>query len=180
MSSKSADYSNEKSFLAGETPEKDDALTDRYIENSWERCRDRYKISQHSDVKLVSLTDTEVKEHREPLEKLLSDSVEVFDKIRTLSKNSGYTVLITNEKGVAVKSFAESSVGHDLVAKGLRQGTLWSESLVGTNGLGTCLTECSPVTVYADLLPRLSPLMVRRLALLTRPHLPMATGLVRR
>ncbi len=150
MSSKSADYSNEKSFLAGETPEKDDALTDRYIENSWERCRDRYKISQHSDVKLVSLTDTEVKEHREPLEKLLSDSVEVFDKIRTLSKNSGYTVLITNEKGVAVKSFAESSVGHDLVAKGLRQGTLWSESLVGTNGLGTCLTECSPVTVYAE------------------------------
>ncbi|MEM5537809.1 sigma-54-dependent Fis family transcriptional regulator [Neptuniibacter pectenicola] len=150
MSSKSADHSNEKSFLAGETPEKDDALTDRYIENSWERCRDRYKISQHSDVKLVSLTDTEVKERREPLEKLLSDSVEVFDKIRTLSKNSGYTVLITNEEGVAVKSFAESRVGHDLVAKGLRQGTLWSESLVGTNGLGTCLTECSPVTVYAE------------------------------
>ncbi|MDO6594707.1 sigma-54-dependent Fis family transcriptional regulator [Neptuniibacter sp. 1_MG-2023] len=150
MSSKSVDHSNEKGFHAGNPPKNEDALTDRYIENSWERCRDRYKISQHADVKFVSLTDSEFKERREPLEKLLSDSIGVFDKIRTLSKNSGYTVLITNEEGVAVKSFAESSVGHDLVAKGLRQGTLWSESIVGTNGVGTCLTECSPVTVYAE------------------------------
>lgn len=150
MSSKSADRSDTKSFHRMKTPKSGDTLTDRYIESSWERCRDRYKISEHVDVELVALTDSEIKEHQGPLEKLLNDSVEVFDKIRTLSKHSGYTVLITNEEGVAVKSFAESSVGHDLVAKGLRQGTLWSESIVGTNGVGTCLTECSPVTVYAE------------------------------
>ena len=150
MSTNSPDHSKLKNVKFLDETEKGSGSKDRFIESSWERCRDRYKISSNSDVELVSLTDSEVKERREPMEKLLSDSVWVFDKIRTLSKHGGYTVLITNEEGVAVKTFAESNVGHDLVAKGLRQGTLWSESVVGTNGLGTCLTECSPVTVYAE------------------------------
>lgn len=125
-------------------------VTDNFIQNSRERCRDRYKISEDSDVTLVSLTDSEVRERREPLEKLLTDAEPVFDKIRTLAKYSGYTVLISNEEGVVVKSFADSPVGHDLVDKGLRQGSLWTENVVGTNALGVCLAECSPVTVYAD------------------------------
>lgn len=123
---------------------------DVYIRKSWERCRDKYRISPESDVKLVSLTDNEVKEHREPMEKLLQDSIGVFDKVRTVAKRSGYTVLVTDTQGVVVKSFSESTVSDELDSHGLRQGTLWSESIMGTNGLGTCLTEKTPVTVYAE------------------------------
>lgn len=124
--------------------------TDKYIKSSWERCRDQYKMTPDAKVELVSLSESEVRQRREPMEKLLSDSEEVFDKIRTVSKQSGYAVLITNTEGVVVKSYADSTISHDLEQKGLRQGTLWSEKLVGTNGLGTCLTECRPVTVFAE------------------------------
>lgn len=120
------------------------------IEKSWARCRDQYRISPESDVKLVSLTDNEVQEHREPMEKLLHESIGVFDKIRTVAKSSGYTVLVTDTQGVVVKSFSESSLADELGSNGLRQGTIWSESIMGTNGLGTCLTEKKPVTVYAE------------------------------
>lgn len=123
---------------------------DVFIKKSWERCRDKYRISPESDVKLVSLTEHEVKEHREPMEKLLEHSIGVFDKIRTVAKRSGYTVLVTDTQGVVVKSFTESTVADELDSHGLRQGTMWSESIMGTNGLGTCLTEKTPVTVYAE------------------------------
>lgn len=149
MSSNSADDSKIKNEELINVPVIG-GVADNYIQNSWERCRDDYKISEYSDVKLVSLTESEVRQRREPLEKLLIDSEPVFDKIRTLAKYSGYTVLISNEEGVVVKSFADSPVGHDLVSKGLRQGSLWTENVIGTNGLGVCLTECSPVTVYAE------------------------------
>lgn len=132
------------------TEEAGESSADKYIQSSWERCRDKYKISPHSSVELVSLTESEVKQRREPMEKLLSDSEEVFDKLRTVSKQSGYSVLITNAEGVVIKSYADSNISHDLEKKGLRQGSLWSEKIVGTNGLGTCLTECSPVTVFAE------------------------------
>ena len=124
--------------------------TDVCIEKSWARCRDQYRISPEFDVKLVSLTDNEIQEHREPMEKLLHESIGVFDKIRTVAKRSGYTVLITDTQGVVVKSFSESSLADELGACGLRQGTIWSEAVMGTNGLGTCLTEKKPVTVYAE------------------------------
>ncbi|MFW1677068.1 sigma-54-dependent Fis family transcriptional regulator [Pontibacter sp. JAM-7] len=127
-----------------------DGEVNNYIQNSWDRCRDRYKIDPNSDIELVNLSDSEVRQKREPLEKLLADSAGVFDKIRAVSKNSGYTVLLTNTEGLVVKSFCDSGVSHELESRGLRQGSLWAESLIGTNGLGTCLTEAVPVTVYAE------------------------------
>ena len=127
-----------------------DTDTNRYIQSSWRRCREQYKISRNADVELVSLSESEVRQHREPMEKLLRDSEEIFHKIRTVSKQSGYAVLITNTEGVVVKSYSDSNISDDLEQKGLRQGTLWSEKMVGTNGLGTCLTECRPVTVFAE------------------------------
>ncbi|WP_299199463.1 sigma-54-dependent Fis family transcriptional regulator [uncultured Amphritea sp.] len=138
---------NAKSVNIGSPGQSD---TDKYIQSSWQRCRDQYKISPDSNIELVSFSESEVRQRREPMEKLLSDSEEVFDKIRTVSKQSGYAVLITNTEGVVVKSYADSNISHDLEQKGLRQGTLWSEKIVGTNGLGTCLTECRPVTVFAE------------------------------
>lgn len=139
-----------KNTKSVDTQEPREGSADKYIQNSWNRCRNQYKISPDTDVELVSLTESEVRQRREPMEKLLTESEEVFDKIRTVSKQSGYAVLITNAEGVVVKSYADSSISHDLEQKGLRQGSLWSEKLVGTNGLGTCLTECSPVTVFAE------------------------------
>lgn len=150
MSFDNTDRSKLKNVEPLDKPWMGSGSTGQYIKNSWERCRDRYKISQNSHVELVSLTGTEIRESREPMERFLSDGTGLFDKIRTLSKHSGYTILITNAEGVAVKSFADSNVSHDLVEKGLRQGSLWSESIRGTNALGTCLIECSPVTVYAE------------------------------
>lgn len=120
-----------------------------YIKTSWKRCQDKHKISPQHKIKLYTLTEQEIREKREPLEKILSDSQEIVERVRRIAKQSGYSVLITNAEGVAVKAFTDSDHARELQSKGLRLGTLWQEAIVGTNGLGTCLEDRRPVTVDA-------------------------------
>ena len=121
-----------------------------YIETSWKRCQTKHKISPQHKVKLCTLTEKEIREKREPLDKLLSDSQGIVERIRRVAKQSGYSVLITNAEGVTVKAFTDSDPALELQSRGLRLGTLWQEAMVGTNGLGTCLEERRPVTVDAN------------------------------
>ena len=120
-----------------------------FIESSWQRCKDKYKIAPQCAIELCALTEREIQEKRQPLERLLSDSRGIFERIRRVAKQSGYSVLITNAEGVTVKAFTDSDHGVALQSKGIRQGTLWQEAMVGTNGLGTCLEEKRPITVDA-------------------------------
>ncbi len=121
-----------------------------YIETSWKRCQTKHKISPQHNIRLCTLTEKEIREKREPLDKLLSDSQGIVERIRRVAKQSGYSVLITNAEGVTVKAFSDSGPALELQSKGLRLGTLWQEAMVGTNGLGTCLEEKRPVTVDAS------------------------------
>lgn len=121
-----------------------------YIESSWQRCKDKYKIAPQCAIELYALTEKEIEEKREPLDPLLSDSHGIIERIRRVAQQSGYSVLIGNAEGVTVKAFTDSDHGAALHSKGIRQGTLWQEAIVGTNGMGTCLEEKQPITVDAS------------------------------
>lgn len=121
-----------------------------YIKSSWKRCKDKYKIAPQSAIELHALTENEILEKREPLDQLLDDSHGIIERIRRVAKQSGYSVLIGNAEGVTVEAFTDSDHGVALRSKGIRQGTLWQEAIVGTNGIGTCLEERFPITVDAS------------------------------
>ena len=121
-----------------------------YIESSWQRCKDKYKIAPQRAIELYALTEKEIQEKREALDPVLSDSHGIIERIRRVAQQSGYSVLIGNAEGVTVKAFTDSDHGAALQSKGIRQGTLWQEAIVGTNGLGTCLEERRPITVDAS------------------------------
>lgn len=121
-----------------------------YIESSWQRCKEKYKIAPQRPIELCALTEQEIQEKREPLEQLLGNSQGIIEKIRRVARQSGYSVLIGNAEGVTVKAFTDSDHGSALHSKGIRQGTLWQEAIAGTNGLGTCLEEKRPITVDAS------------------------------
>ncbi|WP_286253014.1 sigma-54-dependent Fis family transcriptional regulator [Marinobacter shengliensis] len=121
-----------------------------YIKTSWERCKHRYKLSQASKTEILTLTEREIREKCEPLEQLMHDSSSIIERVRQVARQSGYSVLISNEEGAAVKAFTDSDLSVELENGGIRLGTLWQESMVGTNGLGTCLEESRPVTVNAS------------------------------
>lgn len=144
-------HSHELDGPAIHTPFTDDFYNNTsYIKTSWKRCKDKHKIFPQRKIELFTLTEKEIREKREPLDELLSDSAIIIERVRRIAKQSGYSVLISNAEGAAVKAFTDSGHSLELQSKGIRLGTLWQEAIVGTNGVGTCLEEKRPVTVDAS------------------------------
>jgi transcriptional regulator of acetoin/glycerol metabolism len=95
------------------------------------------------------LSDSEVREARSLQDSLLHSAEPVFERLRYLGGNSGYCVLVTDASGIVLREYIDSNRGQELAEKGLSLGTVWTENLVGTNGLGTCLATGEALTVYA-------------------------------
>jgi len=120
------------------------------IQGSWRRCIEDYKLEPGRDLRAPRLTEYEIRGAREHLDSLLHSAEPVFDRLRYLGGNSGYCVLVTDASGIVLREYIDSSRGRELADKGLSLGTVWTEKLVGTNGLGTCLATGEALTVYAD------------------------------
>ena len=120
------------------------------ISQSWERCANRYKIDpSHSGVP-PRLHDSEVKEDKEEFEELFFETAPLLHQLRLTALDAGYCILVTNKRGTVLQSYLDSSVSRELELAGLMSGSIWSESIVGTNGVGTCLETGKSLTVYAN------------------------------
>ena len=62
----------------------------------------------------------------------------------------GASVLLASHEGIAVERIGKASEDKDFAEAGLWTGTLWTEAAVGTNAIGTCLTEGRPVTIHRN------------------------------
>ncbi|GGB78867.1 sigma-54-dependent Fis family transcriptional regulator [Marinobacterium zhoushanense] len=129
---------------------RDQAEIPTQIRGSWERCIERYHLEPGRDLLPPRLTDREVKREQNELDSLLHVAEPVFQRLRHIGDNSGYCVLVTNTRGVVLRQLIDTQRGQELADNGLSIGTVWTEDLVGTNGLGTCLATREALTVYAE------------------------------
>ncbi|MEH6471126.1 MAG: sigma-54-dependent Fis family transcriptional regulator [Halopseudomonas sp.] len=120
------------------------------IQSSWQRCQDQYHLDPHRPTTPPRLSDIEVKKYKEPLDEFLIHTSPIFDHLRMVAKDAGYCILVTDANGIVVQSHFDSSIVRDLASEGLQHGSVWTESLIGTNGVGTCLESGRALTVYAD------------------------------
>ncbi|ACB96658.1 GAF modulated sigma54 specific transcriptional regulator, Fis family [Beijerinckia indica subsp. indica ATCC 9039] len=114
---------------------------------SWRRCLDRHKLDPERQAETRVLSRGELREAREPLDALLSLSTPLLDDLYRQVADLGYVVMLTDGNGITLNARA----GNDERAFrkwGLWTGSVWSEGLEGTNGVGLCLTEQRPVTVH--------------------------------
>ncbi|ANG62828.1 transcriptional regulator [Marinobacterium aestuarii] len=119
------------------------------IVGSWQRCIEDYQLDPGRNLRAPRLSDSEVREARSLQDSLLHSAEPVFERLRYLGGNSGYCVLVTDASGIVLREYIDSNRGQELAEKGLSLGTVWTENLVGTNGLGTCLATGEALTVYA-------------------------------
>lgn len=120
------------------------------IRGSWERCLEQYHLEPGRNLLPPRLTDREIQRERSELDQLLHAAEPVFQRLRQIGGNSGYCVLVTNTRGVVLRQFIDTHRGQELADQGLGLGTVWTEDLVGTNGVGTCLASGEALTVYAN------------------------------
>lgn len=120
------------------------------IAASWHRCASYYGLAPESVVSRRILTERELRDSREQLGSL---SDRIFPALSRLSKIlSPYNVCTSfaTPDGVivALETFVDDADA--LRNWGLARGADWSEPREGTNGIGTCLVEETPIAIRHD------------------------------
>jgi AraC-like DNA-binding protein len=129
---------------AGETPPADAAG----VAPSWQRSANDYGVDPAATVAPRILTAKELKDARGPLEPLIASARGELDGLYKLVGPAGYTVLLTDDKGIAVECRADHAQADAFKYWGISLGGVWTESVEGTNGIGTAIAEVRPVTIH--------------------------------
>jgi transcriptional regulator of acetoin/glycerol metabolism len=108
---------------------------------SWQRCRNDYNLDPNGAFPPMRLTDSEIRQRFERTLDRVEFGSGAMIHMRKVVRDTGYSVLFADRLGVVVKDFCDSETAHRLRDKGLAQGSVWNESVVGTNGIGTTLVE---------------------------------------
>jgi transcriptional regulator of acetoin/glycerol metabolism len=118
------------------------------VSSSWQRSARKYGLDPTDSNAPRILTPAELKNFREPLDRLIFSAQEEIDQLYEVVREAGYTVLFCDSSGVAVAHRGELTRAREFQYWGTWLGGVWSEEVEGTNGIGTCIVDERPVTVH--------------------------------
>jgi sigma-54 dependent transcriptional regulator, acetoin dehydrogenase operon transcriptional activator AcoR len=123
------------------------AIPDR-IARSWKRCQDEFGLDPAVSPDPHIVERLELVERQEKLSGLLSVAkIEMANLYQQLS-GSGYAIMLTDAEGVLLNYFGDPSFTHAASKTGMTLGAVWTERHQGTNGMGTCLLEKTPMVIH--------------------------------
>lgn len=81
-----------------------------------------------------------------PLKLVIQDLVQVVSGVADASR---FLMVVTDEQGVVLWRSGSTAVRSHADSLGFSEGAEWTESQVGTNAIGTALTEAAPVQLFS-------------------------------
>jgi len=121
-----------------------------FVVESWRRCLSDYSIDPEKNPEIHILNSSTLRQHTEEIEQVINIAATEMEHLYTSINGSGYSIILTSSKGIILRSIYDPGMQKDYEHAGLRIGGNWGESHAGTNGIGTCIVECRPVTVHLN------------------------------
>lgn len=120
------------------------------IHGSWQRCLTKYNLDPSSMIKPRILTARALKDHTEPLEDFLFIARTGMKNLFERVNEAGYVILLGDSNGVTIDYLGNPALDREHREAGLYLGSVWTESIEGTCGMGTCVEERRPITIHRD------------------------------
>jgi transcriptional regulator of acetoin/glycerol metabolism len=114
--------------------------------DSWRRCFEEHQLDPGVTRRSTILTSPELRRHKEMMGRELRLAGDELDSLFLAVRGSGYSVSLSDQRGLVV--LERSDFRTDTYVPADRPGSIWSEEIGGTNGIGTALFEQRPVAVY--------------------------------
>ncbi len=115
---------------------------------SWRRCRDDYGLDPSAAPEPVIIDRESLCEKLMKHERLLDIArVEMTDLYQQLA-GSGHAIMLTDKDGILLNFIGDPQFTDAAAHAGMQLGAVWSESVQGTNGMGTCLIEQKPLVIH--------------------------------
>jgi transcriptional regulator of acetoin/glycerol metabolism len=125
-------------------------VPERRIHTSWERCLSKYNIDPSTTTKPRILSSRELRNYIEPLEEFLFIARSGIKRLYEKVVPAGYVILLGDTNGVTIEFAGDPKDESDNRNAGLYLGSVWSESVEGTCGVGTCIEEKRAMTIHRD------------------------------
>ncbi|CZF83332.1 sigma-54-dependent Fis family transcriptional regulator [Grimontia marina] len=132
-----------QSVIEGSQTSRDDVIA-----TSWTRCIDDYHLDPVVMQEAYIVPHTQLKEHRERLDKLIRTAKYGLDALYHQVADHGYVLMLTDAEGVTVDYQGDASLTWELKKAGLYLGAEWSEARAGTCGVGSCIYTGEALTVH--------------------------------
>ncbi|OOY16108.1 GAF domain-containing protein [Thioclava sp. DLFJ4-1] len=117
---------------------------------SWRRSMIHHRIDPETGGRNERLTQAEMRERRERAGLMMRIASPVLDRLSRAAGDAGCTVLLSDAGGLVLDERLRDADMDDFHSSNLAPGSDWSEGVEGTNGIGTCVAEARPVTVWRD------------------------------
>ena len=117
---------------------------------SWRRSLLQHDLDPGRRGIEIVLDEAQLHQRRERIGALYRIAEAEMENLYRLIAGSGYSVLLTDAEGFILNRLGDPGLAEQFEQAGLWPGADWSESTVGTNGIGTCIAERRPVTIHRN------------------------------
>lgn len=94
----------------------------------------------------LQMDEVERRRRDSPLRHVIGDLTQV---VSSVADASHFLMVVTDADGIVLWREGASSVRRQADTLGFSEGALWTESMVGTNAIGTALAEAAPVQLFS-------------------------------
>ncbi len=120
------------------------------VTRSWHRCLREYGIEPTAPRSSAILNPQSVKEFQQRMGELLPIARAEMESLYEQIAGSSFAVILSDTRGTVLSTITDPTLQREFRQAGLSVGALWDERHEGTNGIGTCLAEGTPVTIHRE------------------------------
>ncbi len=119
-----------------------------HVARSWDRCLNEYELNPDKQHEPQEVSRAELERRRANNAEFLSIAATEVSNLYQQISGSGSAILLTDNAGVTMNVVGDSRFLEKTRPEGFHEGFLWNERSRGTNGMGTCLAEKTPVLIH--------------------------------
>ncbi len=118
------------------------------VRRSWSRCLSTYSLDPAQIKKPVIVERIELESRCERMGAVLPIArIEMLGLSRQMA-HTQYGIMLTDQDGVILSYVGDPAFSMTARRSGFREGAVWSEQELGTNGMGTCLMTRQPIVIH--------------------------------
>jgi len=121
---------------------------DEVVRASWNRCINTYSLDPQETRRPTMVERADLQARRERLGVVLAIARIEMEGLGKLMEHSEYSIMLTDRDGVILSYVGDPGFSATARRCGFREGVMWSEREMGTNGMGTCLTTQRSVVIH--------------------------------
>ena len=121
---------------------------DEVIRRSWSRCLTTYALDPYQSKRPNTVEHADLLARRQRIGAVLPIARIEMEGLSKLMLHSEYSIMLTDRDGVILSYVGDPGFAAMARRCGFREGVVWSEQELGTNGMGTCLTTQRPIVIH--------------------------------